>query len=416
MAEILYLGEDYTVTTDCHVTQLNNNVIVVGPSGSGKTMSYAEMRLLCTNESSLIVTLSKRKLVNKYLHYFHAKGYQVYDLNLIDPQNSTIAYDPMYYVKTTADITYLARSIVMANPQKEVSKEADPFWDDAAQSLLSALIAYEMHIKTKPTFADVLALFNKLKIIDKQDKIETNLDTLFERLQKEKPDCFAYRCWKTFRFSPMRTASCIYSSLSVTIDTIFRPELVEAMHTQPAVDFTSIATKKSVLFVTTSAVNASINAFASLFYCHAVKELFEYAEKRKDGILPIPVHLLCDDFAVGARIPDFALYISIFREKQISVSILLQSESQLKAMYGENDAITIINNCDHYIYLGGMDLMTCQNISLRLNLPLSEVLYMPLETEYIFERGKKPVKTIRWQITNNKEWKKISLDTLSYDF
>lgn len=78
-------------------------------------------------------------------------------------------------------------------------------------------------------------------------------------------------------------------------------------------------------------------------------------------------------------------------------------------MYGENDAITIINNCDHYIYLGGMDLLTCQNISLRLNLPLSEILYMPLGTEYIFERGKTPVKKERYHITDELEWQKISI-------
>lgn len=409
MAETFILGNDYTITTDSNITQLNNNILVVGPSGSGKTMSYAEMCLLKTNNSSLIVSLSKRKLVNKYLSHYRIKGYNVYDLNLVEPDAGNVSYDPLYYVKNTADITYLARSVVMANPKKNESKEADPFWDDATQSLLSALIAYEMHVKTKPTFADVLDLFGKLHIVDKGDKIETNLDSLFDRLNKEEPDCFAYQCWKTFRFSPMRTAGCIYSALNVTLDTIFTPELKKNMSHQKPVIFEEIAREKSILFVTTSAVNPSLNAFAGLFYSHAVKQLFEYAESRENGMLEIPVHLLCDDFAVGAQIPDFAQFISIFREKQISVSILLQSESQLKSMYGENDAVTIINNCDHYIYLGGMDLLTCQNIALRLNLPLSEILYMPLGTEYIFERGKTPVKTERYHITDELEWQKISI-------
>ncbi|USF26676.1 hypothetical protein N510_001607 [Firmicutes bacterium ASF500] len=410
MAETLVLGNGFSITTDSTATQLNNNILVVGPSGSGKTMSYAEMCLLKTNNSSLIVTLSKRRLVNKYLSYYQDKGYRVYDLNLVEPSAGNVSYDPMYYVKSTADVTYLARSIIMANPKKKDSKEADPFWDDAAQSLLSALIAYQMHVKTRPTFTDVLDLFSTLHIVDQGDRIETNLDTLFDRLNQEEPNCFAYQCWKTFRFSPTRTASCIYSSLSVTVDTIFRPELKQAMSHEKPVIFENLAREKSILFVTTSAVNPSLNAFAGVFYSHAVKQLFEYAESREDGILEIPVHLLCDDFAVGAQIPDFAQFISIFREKQISVSILLQSESQLRAMYGENDAITIINNCDHYIYLGGMDLLTCQNIALRLNLPLSDVLYMPLGTEYIFERGSTPIKTERYSITEDPEWQKISLE------
>lgn len=409
MSETLILGNNCTITTDSNITQLNNNIVVVGPSGSGKTMSYGEMCLLKTKNSTLIVTLSKRRLVNKYLDLYKEKGYHVYDLNLCDPAASNVSYDPMHYVHTTADITYLARSVIMANPKKKDSKEADPFWDDAAQSLLSALIAYEMHVKTKPRFTDIMELFGRLHITDHGDKIETSLDTLFDRLNKEKPNCFAYQCWKTFRFSPMRTASCIYSALNVTMDTIFTPELQKAMDEKPPVDFQQLANEKSILFVTTSAVNPSLNAFAGLFYSHAVKQLFEYAESRNDGTLPIPVHLLCDDFAVGAQIPDFAQYISIFREKQISVSILLQSESQLRSMYGENDAITIINNCDRYVYLGGMDLLTCQNIALRLNKPLSEVLYMPLGHEYIFQRGQAPIRTQRYAITEDPQWQKISL-------
>lgn len=406
--EDIILGEGVTVSTDSEVTQLNNNIMVVGPSGSGKTMSYAEMRLLFTNQSSLIVTLSKRRLVKKYIPHFEEKGYTVLDLNLANPMEGNICYDPMHYVKTNADVTYLANSIVMANPKKATSQQADPFWDDAAQSLLSALIAYEMHIKSRPSFSDVLDLFSTLRIVDKGDAIETNLDTLFDRLEAEIPNHFAYQCWKTFRFSPLRTASCIFSSLNVTMDTIFSPELIRAMSGKSSVDFSALANKKTVLFVTTSAVNPSLNAFAGIFYSHAVKELFEYSETTETGVLPVPVHLLCDDFAVGAQVPNFAQYISIFREKQISVSILLQSESQLRGMYGDHDAATIINNCDRYVYMGGMDIETCKNISDRANQSLSDILYMPLGEEIVFQRGNKPITTERWHITAHADWLQLA--------
>ncbi len=408
MAERYILGQNVEISTDSDMTQLNNNILVVGPSGSGKTMSYAEMCLLKTEESSLIVTLSKRKLVRKYSTYYSDKGCLVLDLDLTCPLRGNTTYDPMYYVKTNADITFLAQSIVMANPRKRGNLAADPFWDDAAISLLSALIGYEKHRKSRPSFADVCGLFSKLRITEKGEAIETNFDTMFDRLDKEDPDSFAYQCWKTFRFAPMRTAGSIYSSLSVTMDTIFTPELKEAMLEKPPVDFKEIAKARTILFVTTSAVNPSLNAFAGLFYSHAVKELFEYAESREDGVLPIPFHLLCDDFAVGAPIPHFAHFISIFREKKISASILLQSESQLRSMYGDSDAVTIINNCDRYIYLGGTDLATCRNISERMELPLSEVMYMPLGQEYVFERGRKPLITERWHITEDPLWIKLS--------
>ena len=407
MAEEYILGEGIRISTDPEQTGLNNNILVVGASGSGKTMSYAEMCLLRTEESSLMVTLSKRRLVQKYLPFLKEKGYRVLDLNLTEPQKSTAAYDPLAYVRRQADITYLAQSIVMANPRKSDNKESDPFWDDAAISLLSALTAYVLHVKSRPGFDDVLQLFSRLAVREKGDTIETTLDEPFERLAREEPEHFAVQCWKTFRYAPMRTASCIYSALSVTMDTIFTPELRSMMKSMPVADIKTLGQEKTALFVTTSAVNPSLNAFAGLFYSHAVKELFEYAESLPDGRLPVPVHLLCDDFAVGAQIPEFAHYISIFREKRISVSILLQSESQLRGMYGADDAETIINNCDRYVYLGGMDLATCRNIAERLSAPLGDVMYMPVGSEIVFRRGTRPVWTERYRIREDPEWQRL---------
>ncbi len=399
MAEKFYLGKGYEITADSNETQLNNNILMVGASGSGKTMSYAEMRLLNTTETSIILTLSKRRLVRKYQQLFRERGYKVYSLDLTAPRESSVSYDPLSYVRNASDITYLARSIVMADPNKAESNDGDPFWDNAAQSLLSALIAYIMHIHSQPSFADVVDLFSSLRIKSDGDSIETNLDKTFERLSEEDPSSFAWRCWKTFRFSPMRTASCIYAALNTTIDTVFTPDLLALMRQHRSVRFEDLADTRSIFFVTTSAVNPSLDIFAGIFYSQAVKMLFEYAEGQPTGELPVPVHLLCDDFAVGSQIPDFANCISIFREKRISVSILLQSESQLISMYGDDDAKTIINNCDRYIYMGGMDLETSRNIAERIGEPVTEVLYMPVGSEIIFQRGSRPVKTMRYPIT-----------------
>lgn len=408
MPETLMLGKDICADTDCEGTQLNNNVIVVGASGSGKTMSYAEMRLLRACDSSLLVTLSKRRLAVEYAEWLAGRGYEVLDLDLTSPEDSAAGFDPMRYVRTARDVTCLARSVVMANPRKARSRDADPFWDDAATSLLSALTAYVMHIRTVPSFCDVLNMFGRLQLREKGDAIETSLDDVFVRLANEDPESFAVRCWKTFRYAPLRTAGSIYTSLSTALDAIFVPELNSLMSAERSVDFSALANRKTVLFVTTSAVNPSLNAFAGLFYSQAVKSLFEYAESQKDGLLPVPVHLLCDDFATGARIPSFEQYISIFREKRISVSILLQSESQLVSMYGAADAQTIINNCDRYIYLGGMDLATCRNVAERAGVPLADVLYMPIGSEFIFERGQCPLRTERWDITADQTWRSLS--------
>ncbi len=407
--ERVILGENCCYSSDCNETGLNNNIIVCGGSGSGKTMSISEPRLLETKTSSLISTVTKRRIVTKYMPLFKERGYNVLDLNFVNPIESTCSYDPLKYVASYSDITFLAKSIVKADPQKDRSS-ADPYWDEAAISLLSAEIAYILMTNDKATFADVLELHDSLTIDEGGSTIRTSLDDQFDYMASEYPTCFAVSCWKSFKSLPIKTAGCVFGTLNTTIDTIFSPELREMMVTKPQVDFELMATEKTILFVTTSAVNPALHCFVNMFYAQAFKQLFEYAESSQNGVLPVPVHVLCDDFATGGRVLNFAEYISIFREKRISVTLLLQSESQLEQMYGIGNATTIINNCDSYIYLGGMDIKTAQNISLRLNVPIDEVLYMPIGQEILFRRGQRPIITRRYDIQKDELYKRITND------
>lgn len=354
----------------------------------------------------MIVTVTKRKLVNKYKLVFEKRGYSVKDLNFIHPAEGNIAYDPIQYIKSYHDITFLAESIVKANPRKDKSF-ADPYWDEAAISLLSAEIAYILMTKENATFSDVLELHDEISFREYGNQIVTSLDKKFEKLAEKDPKCFAVSCWKSFHNLPIQTAGCIFGTLNTTIDTLFSPKLRKMMSQGEKIDFEHFANEKTVLFISTSPVNPSLHYFVNMFYAQAFKSLFEYAERLPDGKLPIPVHVLCDDFATGGKILNFPEYISIFREKQLSVTLLIQSESQLESIYGPEDATTIINNCDTYLYMGGMDLKTSKSISERLNLPLDEVLYMPIEQEFIFRRGQKPIVTNRYNIINNNLYKEI---------
>ena len=151
----MILGEGAVFSTDCNETGLNNNVIVCGSSGGGKTMSVIEPRLLETFDSSLIVTVTKRRLVDKYKKVFCERGYKVLDLNFVRPTDSNIAYDPLDYVSSYSDITFLAQAVVKANPRKDKST-ADPYWDESSISLLSAEIAYILMTEKNPSFADFL--------------------------------------------------------------------------------------------------------------------------------------------------------------------------------------------------------------------------------------------------------------------
>lgn len=403
----MILGENVVYSTDSNETGLNNNVLVCGSSGCGKTMSISEPRLLETYHTSLIATVTKRRIVNKYKPTFEKRGYVVEDLNFIHPMESNVAYDPLQYISSYSDITFLAESIVRANPRKDKSS-ADPYWDEAATSLLSAEIAYTLMTKDNATFADVLELHDGIDFRENGSQITTSLDRKFEYLAEKDPGCFAVSCWKSFHQLPIKTASCVFGTLNTTIDTIFSPELRKMIAMEKKVDFEKMATQKTILFVSTSAVNPALHCFINIFYAQAFKALFEYAESLPGGKLPIPVHVLCDDFATGSRILNFPEYISIFREKQISVTLLVQSESQLESMYGSDDATTIINNCDTYLYMGGMDLKTGRSISERLNTPLEDVLYMPIGQVCIFRRGQKPIITSRYDILEDERFQQVT--------
>lgn len=407
-SEQIILGAGCTYSTDCTETQLNNNVIVVGGSGSGKTMSIIEPRLLETTHSSSMITVSKRYLVKKYMPIFQKRGYTVWDLNLSSPEESNVFYDPLQFIKSYADINFLASGIVNAEPKKQKNLTADPYWDQGAQSLLAAEIAYTLMTEDDPSFLDVLTLHEKLEITETGGRIQTTLDANFDYIERKKPNSFAVRCWKSFQQLPIKTALCIFSTLNVTIDTLFSPELKACIGQKQNINFRRLATERIVLFITTSAVNPALHSFANLLYSQSIKELFEYAETRIDGCLPTPVQLLCDDFACGSAILNFPEYISIFREKQVSAIILLQSESQLERMYTPEDATTIINNCDTYVYMGGMDFKTSKNISERLNWPLEDVLYMPIGTVIVFRRGQKPIVTKRYPVQEHPLYQQVS--------
>lgn len=404
---ILGDGENCIFSSDPKETGLNNNILVIGASGSGKTISILEPRILESFSKSLIATVTKRRIVNKYGVVMRKRGYEVWDLNFVHPGEGNCGYDPLMHISSHNDITFLARSIVMANPQKAKSN-ADPYWDSGATSLLAAEISYILMTEDNPTFADVLDFHSKLTFEERNGVIATNYDRAFERLAEKDPLCFAVGCWKSFKQLPARTAGCIFSALNTTIDSVFTPELKKIFRMKRMVDFETLATKKTVLFVTTSPVNSSLNSFISTFYGTAFKDLFEFAEERADGRLPIPVDVLCDDFATGCPIHRFEQYISIFREKGLSATILIQSESQLISLYGEDRATTIINNMDTIVYLGSMDLETGRNISMRANRPLEDILYLPIGSEIIFRRGMKPIFTKRYNIFQNEMYKRVT--------
>lgn len=405
---ILGEGTKAVFSTDPNTTGLNNNVIVCAGSGCGKTMSIIEPRLMELHDTSVVVSVTKRRIVDKYKKMFKEKGYQVFDMNFTGSAGCDTGYDPLKFITTYEDITHLAQSIVYANPNK--MKGDDPYWHEASVNLMAALIGITMiQKKKKATFADVYDTVTNLSFTP-GDKIETSLDDIFEKVIASTPTHYVVSRWLSFKNLAPKTAGCVLGMTQSSFSTMFSVEVINRMRKLKTVDVKDIAIRKTALFITSSPVNKAQNMYVNMFYAHLFKSLFEYAESLPSGKLPIPVTVLADDFATGAPIADFPEYISIFREKQISVMLLLQSETQLARMYSEYDATTIINNCDTYVYMGSMDIKTAQDVSARLNCPLEDVLNMPVGREVIFRRGQKPLITDRYNICADPTYQKITAD------
>ena len=384
----------------------NDNEIIIGATGTGKTMSVFMPTVLNTNNKSLVVSLSKRAEAWALVDYMRRKGYLTYVCDLVDPDCSTGIIDPLQMTTSYLDVVNLAKQIVLADPDSKNVK--DIYWIDGAILLLNALMLVAMMVIDNATMADVLDLFDSLVIEEDGKGITTSLDQMFDDVELWSGKSPAVTAFADLRQLPYTTSACIRDSLAKALRRMF-PEPIRRMmrgDKHKLVNFETIAKKKTMLMIITSAVNTSLYLFADLVFGIAIKQLLEFAEKCEGQRLPQSVKLIFDDFACGARINDFSKHISIFRSAGISAMMFLQSESQLRHMYSESESENIINNCSVYAYLtGGMDLSTCTNISKRLDVPLTDILYAPLGQVIVMQAGKSPVRSNRYDTLNSREYK-----------
>lgn len=407
--EQIHLGTDVVYTPDKE-PGLNGNILVTGGTGAGKTVSIMEPLLMHgLINSNGIISMTKRRLVKEYQDMFRKRGYTVKHLNMAQPEKSTICFDPLQYIRCEDDIHNLSNSIVNCDPERHQTSHQDPYWDDSAMVLLDALVAIALMTVTdhNATMADVLKLYEKACPREGSVSIQTDLDSLLEEIERKAPDCYAVRKWHVYRCLPYRTGSCVYSSLAVPLEQMFSEECREMIERLPSIDFREFADQKSILFVSASPVSISSYRYINLFWSTAFKELLEYANERDDMHLPRKVRVCCDDFATGSPIPRFAEYISIFRECGISCVLLLQSETQLHQMYGEQASHTIINNCDLYVSMSSMDFDTAVSVSRRMDLPVKEILELPIEKLCVFRKGYKSLITQRYRTYDDPYYKQV---------
>ncbi len=398
------LGQGCYVEDDPGHTRPNDNQVLVGATGSGKSLSSLTPTLLHLADSSLLGSYSKAGEARKQGIYLASCGYDVKICDLARPEGSDVGFDVLRYVGSYDDLKGLASQII----QSAVGKTRDEYWNVKAEALLGGFMASVMMTKREEaSMADVLELIDQCDVIEGRDSFTTPIDRYFDQFKKQAPKSYASREFSKWRSLPYRTAACVLDTLSAALSATFPESTRKLMRRKEQLDFRWLAREKAALLLITSPVNTSLHFFANLMCHQAVQELLEFSEECPGQRLPRPVKLAFDDFACSAPIKDFPQQISIFRSAGISAILCIQSESQLRSLYGEDGATTILNNCSAYAYFpGGMDLTTCRNISARYDLPLSDVLYAPVGNVFVMRSGQKPVIVPRYDTLHSPEYRR----------
>lgn len=390
-ADTMILGKDCYYDLDSYKTFRNNNVVVIGSPGAGKTRGIIIPNILqCSG--SYVITDPKGNLYRRYRDYLFQKGYRVLLLDFYDPTYS-IGYNCITHAKTDEDIMKLAHVITYSNHSKEHTKDA--FWDEAAELLLTALLAYLNNYcdPEERTFKSLVDLMNLETVQEDYSESETPLDLLFKDIERIDPDSFALRKYNAFRLAAEKTLKSILITLQTTLSRYDSESVTRVMENRNELVVPDIGRRKTAVFITVSDMDRRLDGLVNIVFTQIMQELVQYADKScLDQHLPIPVRFLMDDFATNVTIADFPRMIASIRSRWISTMMILQAESQLTERYGD-DGRTILGSCDTYVYLGGEDLQTAKAVSERADKSLKSILEMPVGTQLIFRRGEKMVKT-----------------------
>lgn len=402
------LAKNIIIDSELGHTRPNDNQMVFGGTGSGKSMSIVLPTLCHMKDSSLIGTFAKRSIVDKAVSYLKTKGYKslVWDLGI--PSKGNPVPDPLSYVSSDDDVQELAKQIANGNPEYQRATNFDPWWRDATESLLVFLIYYVLMTEEHPSTKRVIELFNKLEIKEDGRGISTSLDAQYEWLKSKAPDSIAVAKFRSFAQLPYATAGCVLGDAEKAIQNMFPVSIQSAMSEDAYVDFKDFATNRTAIFIITSPVRTVQYAFSNLLFSLAIRSLMEFAETQKDNHLPRDVKLVFDDFSCGFAIQNYEKSISTFRAAGISSLMLCQSLSQLDATYGQENATVILDNCASLVYLpGGMNQQTAAYIAKMLDLPLNDVMFMPMGNVVVFQSGQQPVIAPRYETLKDPLYQKL---------
>ena len=343
----------------------NKNILVIGGSGSGKTRFFVKPSLMqCSSKdypTSYIVTDPKGTLILETGKMLQRYGYRIKALNTINFKKS-MKYNPFAYLRSEKDILKLVNTII-ANTKGDGEKSGEDFWVKSERLFYCALIGY-IHYEApeeEKNFTTLLEMINASEAREDDPEFQSPIDLMFERLEEKDPEHFAVRQYKKFLLSAGKTRSSILISCGARLAPFDIKELRELMETDE-MELDTLGDRKTALFVIISDTDDTFNFVVSILYTQLFNLLCDKADDEYGGRLPVHVRCLLDEFANIGQIPKFEKLIATIRSREISASIILQSQSQLKAIYKDN-ADTIVGNCDTTLFLGGKEKTTLKEIS-----------------------------------------------------
>ena len=338
----------------------NKNILVIGGSGSGKTRFFVKPNLMQMH-SSYVVTDPKGTVLVECGKMLLKNGYKVKVLNTINFKKS-MHYNPFAYIRSEKDILKLVNTIIL-NTKGEGQQSGEDFWVKAEKLYYTALIGYIWYecVEEEQNFTTLLDMINASEAREDDEEFKNSVDLMFDELEEREPDHFAVKQYKKYKLAAGKTAKSILISCGARLAPFDIKELRD-LTSYDELELDMLGDEKTALFVIISDTDDTFNFIVSIMYTQLFNLLCDRADDVYNGRLPIHVRCLLDEFANIGQIPKFEKLIATIRSREISASIILQSKSQLKAIYKDN-ADTIEGNCDTTLFLGGKEKTTLKELA-----------------------------------------------------
>ena len=338
----------------------NKNILVIGGSGSGKTRFFVKPNLMQMH-SSYVVTDPKGTVLVECGKVLQKNGYGVKVLNTINFKKS-MHYNPFAYIRSEKDILKLVNTIIL-NTKGEGQQATEDFWVKAEKLYYTALIGYIWYecVEEEQNFTTLLDMINASEAREDDEEFKNPVDLMFDELEEREPEHFAVKQYKKYKLAAGKTAKSILISCGARLAPFDIKELRD-LTSYDELELDMLGDKKTALFVIISDTDDTFNFIVSIMYTQLFNLLCDRADDVYHGRLPIHVRCLLDEFANIGQIPKFEKLIATIRSREISASIILQSKSQLKAIYKDN-ADTIEGNCDTTLFLGGKEKTTLKELA-----------------------------------------------------